>query len=94
MFIYFSQNNPKDYKVDGYLWKNKGGHKPTPVENPVVSKTYYDVKYGDNQISNEFSKIVYESIDKATKTRKFTPIICPLFKIQRRRAIKFIKFKM
>jgi hypothetical protein len=76
LFIYYNQSKPKDYKVDGYTWYNRGGHKPTPKINPVLSKSYFDVKYGDNKSSEQFQKVLYELIDNDTiSKRRETPII-------------------
>ena len=45
LFLYYNPSKPNDYKVDGYTWYNRGGHKLTPKINPILSKSYFDVKY-------------------------------------------------
>ena len=76
LFIYYNPSKPKDYKVDGFTWYNRGGHKPTPKINPFLSKSYFDVKYTNNKSSEEFQKVLYELIDNTTASkRKETPII-------------------
>jgi hypothetical protein len=76
LFIYYNPSKPKDYKVDGFTWYNRGGHKPTPKINPILSKSYFDVKYANNKSSEDFQKVLYELIDNTTASkRKETPVI-------------------
>jgi hypothetical protein len=37
-FLFYSDdmNKAKDYKVDGYVWKNNSGSKPCPISNPIL----------------------------------------------------------
>ena len=65
-------SKPNDNKVDGYTWFNKVCHKLTPKINPILSKSYFDVKYGNNISGEKF----YQLIDNTTTIkRKESPVI-------------------
>jgi hypothetical protein len=45
VYIFFS-NNPddqSDWRVDNFQWRNQGANKLTPINNPVLIKSYWHV---------------------------------------------------
>ena len=91
VFIYYNPGKPKDFKIDGYLWRNKGGHKNTPIENPEISKSYYNVMFGEKKVSEEFSKITYALIDQITRQRKESPILIQYLGCEDEDRLKYFK---
>jgi hypothetical protein len=57
MFYSADEKKVKDYKVDGYVWRNMGANKP------VLLKSYYKVICKDRTVNNEFCKDVFMLID-------------------------------
>ena len=73
----FANDNKKvkDYKVDGYNWRCMSGTKPTPANQPLIFKSYFNVAISTTQNSSKFQKIVYHLFDAANKQ----PIELPVF---------------
>ncbi|CAF1116846.1 unnamed protein product, partial [Brachionus calyciflorus] len=65
--IYFWTNDPKkanDWKKDGFKWRNQGGCKELPPEEPLAIKSYYHYIDRNGIIINDFTKNVYDDPKK------------------------------
>ncbi|RNA44067.1 hypothetical protein BpHYR1_014825 [Brachionus plicatilis] len=65
LIIFWTQDPKKkrDY-CDMFKWKNNGGKKPFPVDNPVFYKSYFHLQEEDGTINKNVIKDVYVLVNK------------------------------